>query len=94
MDARTLRDSKTLPAGLDGPLAALWHAARGDWDKAHEIVQDDESAAAAWVHAHLHRVEGDHSNAAYWYRKAGKPVSDEPIDGEWTTIASGLIPNQ
>lgn len=90
MDAKTLRGSKTPPEGLDGPLTALWHAARGEWDKAHQLVMDDESAAAAWVHAHLHRIEGDDGNAAYWYRRAGKPVSDAPLDDEWTEIVSAM----
>ena len=61
------------PAESGAPLAALWHLAKGDWDRAHKIVQDDEGAAAAWVHAHLHRVEGDEGNAGYWYARAGKP---------------------
>jgi hypothetical protein len=79
------------PAGTEGPLAALWHAAKGDWHKAHEIVQDDESKTAAWVHAYLHRVEGDHSNAGYWYRKADKSVATMPLDDEWTAISTSLL---
>lgn len=90
MDATTLRQSATPPEGASGPLHALWHAARGDWDKAHAIVQDDASAAAAWVHAHLHRQEGDLGNAAYWYEKAGRPMPDQPIEDEWTEIASAM----
>ena len=62
-------------AGPDAPLAALWWAAKGEWDKAHEIVQDEDDADAAWVHAYLHRVEGDLGNAGYWYRRAGKSES-------------------
>ena len=94
MDAKTLRESATLPDGLSGPLAALWHAARGEWDKAHQLVMDDESKHAAWVHAHLHRIEGDQSNAEYWYRRAGQPVSDAPHDDEWSAIAVGLMKTQ
>ncbi len=56
-------------------LKALALIAAGDWDGAHALVQDDEGAAAAWVHAHLHRIEGDLDNAAYWYRKAGRPTA-------------------
>ena len=52
---------------------------------------DDDSAEAAWVHAHLHRVEGDESNAAYWYRRAGKPVAKTSLDDEWSEIAAGLL---
>lgn len=79
------------PSDADGPLAALWHAAKGDWHKAHAIVQDDESKAAAWVHAYLHRVEGDQSNAGYWYRQADKSVATMPLDDEWTAITTSLL---
>ena len=91
MDAKMLRDSKAPPNGLGGPLTALWHAAKGDWDKAHRLVQDETSAEAAWVHAHLHRVEGDEDNASYWYRRAGKPQSTASLDDEWAEIAGALL---
>jgi hypothetical protein len=91
MDAKTLRDSATPPEGLSGPLTALWHAAQGEWDKAHQLVMDDESKEAAWVHAHLHRVEGDLSNAEYWYRRADRPKSELPIDQEWNEMASAML---
>lgn len=81
------------PDGLNGPLAALWHAGKGAWHRAHEIVQDDTSADAAWVHAYLHRVEGDLGNAGYWYRRAGKPVADGPHDQEWNAIGAALMTN-
>ena len=80
----------TPPAGLASTIQALWWAAKGDWDKAHKIVQDDESAEAAWVHAYLHRVEGDLPNARYWYRTAGKPVVTGPLEEEWAAIVSEL----
>jgi hypothetical protein len=76
---------------LDAPLAALWWAAKGAWDKAHQIVQDEPSADAAWVHAYLHRVEGDLSNAGYWYRKAAKPVAKNSLEAEWEEIVSALL---
>ena len=79
------------PAGLTPPLRALWQAARGHWDRAHEIAQDIESADGAWIHAYLHRHEGDAANAAYWYRRAGKPVCRESLDAEWEAIARALI---
>ncbi len=62
----------------------------GDWDGAHGIVQDDPSPDAAWIHAHLHRVEGDLSNAAYWYRQAGRPVATGGLDEEREAIAQEL----
>jgi hypothetical protein len=76
---------------LDAPLAALWWAAKGAWDQAHKIVQDEASAEAAWVHAYLHRVEGDLGNAGYWYRQAGKPVAAGPLETEWQQIVAALL---
>jgi hypothetical protein len=76
---------------LDAPLAALWWAAKGCWDEAHQIVQDEGTADAAWVHAYLHRVEGDLGNAGYWYRRANKPVATGPLETEWDEIVSALL---
>ena len=73
---------------LDAPLAALWWAAKGNWDEAHKIVQDEESAEAAWVHAYLHR---DLGNAGYWYRRARRPVATGSLEAEWQEIASELL---
>ena len=78
------------PDGAAPPVAALWHLAHGAWEIAHGLVQDDPSREAAWVHAHLHRVEGDLPNAAYWYRKAGEPISRDAIDVEWVRLVSAL----
>lgn len=78
------------PAGLSPLLQALWHAANDKWDEAHDIVSADDSADAAWVHAYLHRVEGDESNAGYWYRRAGKPHCQSSLQSEWTAIAEAL----
>ena len=76
---------------LNAPLAALWWAAKGSWDQAHKIVQDEETSDAAWVHAYLHRVEGDLANAGYWYRQAGKPDTKGSLDAEWEGIVSALL---
>jgi hypothetical protein len=73
------------------PLAALWWAAKGEWDTAHRLVQDESTRDAAWVHAYLHRVEGDLGNAGYWYRQAGQPVAKDALDAEWERIVSTLI---
>jgi hypothetical protein len=94
MDFASFRDSLaggSPPAGLSGPLQALWHAAKGNWDAAHELAMNEESREAAWVHAYLHRLEGDESNAGYWYRKAGKPVPAVAHEAEWTAIAQALV---
>src|SRR5437868_536237 len=79
------------PSDLAPPLRALWWAAQGDWEKAHKIVMKDESREAAWVHAYLHRVGGDVSNAGYWYRAAGKPIEDGALEREWNAIAAALL---
>ncbi len=79
------------PEGLSLALQALWHEARGEWNKAHGLAQAQEDATGAWVHAYLHRVEGDPANAAYWYRRAGKPVSHQPLAEEWESIVQALL---
>jgi hypothetical protein len=79
------------PAGLTHALAGLWWDAKDDWTRAHESAQQDEGVEGSWVHAYLHRKEGDQSNAAYWYRRAGKLVCREPLDGEWLSIVEGLL---
>jgi hypothetical protein len=87
--AATFRDGP-VPVGTAPSVAALWHLAHGAWEIAHGLVQDDPSREAAWVHAHLHRVEGDLPNAAYWYRKAGQPIAQDAIDVEWARLVSTL----
>jgi hypothetical protein len=83
--------SNAAPApNLASHLAALWWAAKGNWDQAHKIVQDENDANSAWVHAYLHRVEGDLGNAGYWYRQAGKPVAKDSLEDEWERIVSVL----
>jgi hypothetical protein len=83
--------SNTAPqSGLTPPLAALWWVAKGNWEAAHRIVQDESDADSAWVHAYLHRVEGDLSNAGYWYRQAAQPVAKDSLESEWQRIASAL----
>ena len=85
----TLRDAN--PPELSPLLRALWLAARGDWGGAHAIAQDVDTRDGARVHAYLHRVEGDAGNAAYWYRRAGRPVPTSDLAGEWTTLAESLL---
>jgi len=79
------------PVGLSPALEALWHDARGDFDRAHQLAQSDEGGAGDWVHAYLHRKEGDSGNAAYWYRRAGRPFRAVPLDAEWNEIAQALL---
>jgi hypothetical protein len=79
------------PAALSRALQALWQDANGDWDTAHRLAQEEDDRDGAWVHAYLHRKEGDASNAAYWYRRAGRPVSRLPLNEEWREIAEALL---
>jgi hypothetical protein len=79
------------PKELNLPLAALWWDAKGEWTKAHESAQQDEGPAGAWVHAYLHRKEGDLSNAGYWYQRAGKPQVRVSTDKEWAEIVNELL---
>jgi hypothetical protein len=72
-------------------LLALWHDMRGDWAAAHESVQGEENADAAWVHAYLHRRENDLGNAAYWYRRARRPIPTCGMEAEWSQIAGELL---
>lgn len=72
-------------------LQSLAADRRGSWTEAHDLLQDDHSKAGSWVHAYLHRKEGDAMNAAYWYRKAGEPVATVSLDAEWEDIADALL---
>ena len=82
------------PDGLSPPLAGLWHDERGDWNRAHRAVMEAEGPAAAWVHAYLHRKEGDLENARYWYRLARRPAADGPLETEWEQIAGSLLASE
>lgn len=79
------------PPPLPAPLLALWHDARGDWDMAHLVAQDADNEQGAWVHAYLHRKEGDAGNAAYWYRRARRPIASGSLEDEWRQIAEELL---
>ena len=79
------------PAGASPALRALWHQGHGDWQAAHDAAQSDDGGDAAWVHAHLHRVEGDLANAGYWYRRAGRTPSAAELPAEWREIAAALL---
>jgi hypothetical protein len=78
-------------AGLAPALQALWWAAKDNWDRAHEIVMAHEDRDCAWVHAYLHRVEGDLPNARWWYRQASKPAASGTLDAEWNAIVRDLL---
>lgn len=79
------------PPAVPPLLLALWYDARGDWEKAHTLAQDVDDRSGAWVHAYLHRKEGDLGNASYWYRRADQPVATDSFETEWTRIVSALL---
>jgi hypothetical protein len=79
------------PTGAAAALAALWWAAKDDWDRAHGLVMDEGGEECAWVHAYLHRVEGDLENARYWYARAGKPAARGQLQVEWDAIVGALL---
>ena len=80
------------PAGLAAPLVALWQAEKGDWHSAHNIAQDIHTKDGSWIHAYLHREEGDLWNARYWYDRAGRPESKKPLTQERREIIAALLP--
>ncbi len=79
------------PPPVAPALKALWHDARGEWDAAHAVAQEIENPDGAWVHAYLHRKEGDLGNAGYWYRQAGRPAAEGSLEAEWTAIVAELL---
>lgn len=79
------------PADLDPALKALWQDAKGNWDEAHRLAQEAPDPVGAWVHAYLHRVEGDEANAGYWYRRAERPHSQASLPDEWQQITTALL---
>jgi hypothetical protein len=83
------RDSP--PSGLSEAVQALWWDAKGDWDKAHNCAQAQDDEIGAWVHAYLHRKEGDPDNAGYWYRRARKTPATGTLEAEWSQIAESLL---
>ena len=76
---------------LSPPLLALWHAAKGEWDAAHRVVQAEKDADSAWVHAYLHRLQGDLGNARYWYGRARRPEPDRTPEQERKAITAALL---
>ena len=79
------------PADISAHLRSLWYDAKGDWEQSHEIIQHIGDAHASWIHAYLHRKEGDNGNADYWYHKAGRKRPSITLDQEWRDIAGTLL---
>ena len=87
---RSLTKAKP-PDGISSALAGLWWAGKDDWAKAHKLVMDEAGADCAWVHAYLHRVEGDLDNARYWYRQARRSAATGDLEAEWAAITATLL---
>jgi hypothetical protein len=79
------------PTGLSDPLLSLWYEGNGNWDRSHQLIQDLEDTTAAWIHAYLHRKEGDNWNADYWYNRAGRKRPSLSFQKEWENIVSALL---
>jgi len=81
----------TPPDDLSDHAKSLWYDAKKDWKRAHEIIQDIEDKNASWIHAYLHREEGDISNADYWYHRAGKKRPEMTLEKEWEQIVTAML---
>ena len=94
MTLEEFRTSLTQPAPppeLPAALRAMWEDAKGNWSGAHAIAQSIDDPTGSWIHAYLHRKEGEPANAGYWYRRAGKPAAQDALDEEWVRIVSTLL---
>lgn len=90
-DFQSSFSSSLPPPGLSLALQALWHDGKGDWQRAHECAQEQEDSDGAWVHAYLHRKEGDLPNSRYWYSQAGRQFFPGDLDEEWRLILTSLL---
>ena len=84
-------DNALPPKSITSSLAALWYAGKGDWEQAHAIAQEVPTREGSWVHAYLHRVEGDQWNANYWYNRAGKTMPGVDLEQEWEEIVRAML---
>lgn len=82
------------PAGCGPVLQSLWYDGKGNWNAAHEIAQEIDTPDGAWVHAYLHRKEGDVWNADYWYRRAGRTCPDHSLEEEWALLVENFLPGR
>lgn len=79
------------PASLHPLLKALWFDGKDDWESSHNVAQDIDDKNGSWIHAYLHRKEGDLSNARYWYTRAGKPEPRISLKEEWESLVRHFI---
>lgn len=88
---RSTLGNEAAPEELSAALRAMWEVAKGNWNAAHSIAQEIHDETGSWIHAHLHRKEGDIGNASYWYRRAGQPTAHDTLEEEWARIVSALL---
>lgn len=79
------------PTGISQYLESLWYDGKGNWEKSHQVIQDIEGSEAAWIHAYLHRKEGDIWNADYWYNRAGRKRPTIPLEKEWDELVRTFL---
>lgn len=91
IEFRKQLELEKVPTNLSVYLNALWYDAKGDWQRAHDLVDQLSGEDAAYVHAYLHRKEGDQSNADYWYRRSGRPRSQVSLEKEWEELVSYFL---
>jgi len=87
---KAILNQDRMPSDLYEPLQVLWHDAQGDWKAAHDIAQEINNDIGSWLHAYLHRKEGDNWNANYWYQRAGRIFPEHDLGEEWEVIAREL----
>jgi hypothetical protein len=88
---KSLLAADSPPSNIGKYLEALWYDGKDDWDQSHNIAQDIEDRNGSWIHAYLHRKEGDISNARYWYQRAGKPVPSYSLEKEWEELVQQFL---
>ena len=94
MDLETFKqslDHDQPPQGLSPELQALWWDGKGNWEQAHQTAQDISNLSGSWIHAYLHRKEGDQFNAGYWYSRAGKPKPSISLEEEWEELVAAML---
>lgn len=90
-DFKNSLQQSAAPKELDDVQQALWYDGKGNWDKAHAMIQDNNDSKSAWIHAYLHRKEGDTFNAQYWYTRAGKEMPQTTLQEEWENLVDVLV---
>jgi regulatory protein YycI of two-component signal transduction system YycFG len=92
LDEFRQRIQSSIEPAISTYALALWYDAKGDWRKAHQLIQDLDTIEAAWIHAYLHRKEGDRANASYWYHRAHQKTPSYSLEQEWEELVKAFLP--